>query len=71
MNYQSSGEAAQGISGDLVIVASLAAAFTMFVAGYGATRASLGESSTQVSNLDNVQINVVGHEGTLWESVSK
>ncbi|MGB7414574.1 MAG: hypothetical protein WA902_10235 [Thermosynechococcaceae cyanobacterium] len=71
MSYQSSRETTQGISGDLVIVASLAAAFSMFVAGYGATRASLGQSSTQVSDLENVQVNVVGHEGTLWESVSQ
>lgn len=72
MSYQSSKEATQGISGDLVIVASLAAAFSMFVAGYGATRASLGQSSAQVaSDLETVQVNVVGHEGTLWQSVGQ
>ncbi|MEO0375239.1 MAG: hypothetical protein AAF329_11570 [Cyanobacteria bacterium P01_A01_bin.17] len=71
MSYQSSAGTG-GISSDLVVVASLAVAFSMFVAGYTATRASLSESSSQITaDLNDTQINVVGHEGTLWESVSQ
>lgn len=71
MSYQSSAGAG-GISSDLVVVASLAVAFSMFVAGYTATRASLVKSSNQVTaDLQDTEINVVGHEGTLWESMGQ
>lgn len=73
MSYQTSKSATQTIPGDLVIVASLAAALSLFIAGYTATRATIGQASTQATTTGTkeAQINVVGHEGTLWESVGR
>ncbi len=72
MNYQSS-ISDRGVSADLVVVASLAVAFSMFVAGYAATRASLSSTASQAvaTELKDTEVNVVGHEGTLWQSVSQ
>lgn len=69
MSYQSSQGISKGVPADLVIVASLAAAFSMFVAGYSATRASLGPSSSPTATAEDVEVNVVAHQGTLWEDV--
>ncbi len=73
MSYQTSKSVSQSIPGDLVIVASLAAALSLFVAGYTTTRATIGQVSTQATTTGTkeAQVNVVGHEGTLWEAVSQ
>lgn len=72
MSSQSSATGKVGIPADLVVVASLAAAFSMFVAGYTATQATLSQSSSPATTeLKETEINVVGHEGTLWESVGQ
>ncbi len=72
MSYQSSAAGKVGLPTDLVVVASLAVAFSMFVAGYTATQATLSQTSAPgTTELKDTEINVVGHEGTLWESVGQ
>ncbi len=73
MSYQTSKSVSHGIPGDLVVVASCAMALSLFVAGYSATRLTLGQVSIPASNteLKDIEVNVVGHEGTLWDVVGQ